>query len=257
MAARSIRRTDPRRGGRHRAAPRPARRSVRLYGARGSASVPVQTSRPHGAPWHERLPRSARSRLRAPRRRGALGQRRLLRAEGEPPQAARARVPRARVHRPRQMDGRLGVAPPPHARPRRRDRPPRRSPASSAAWWWTPRSSAATTPITAPSRPAPPAPTPPSTSCSAPPRAGWRCCPGRRSGATRRTSSRSTRPTGSRTSGSTSSRTAASPACACTATSSPTGEGSAGAGPRSISPPRRTAAGCSRAATCSSACATT
>jgi hypothetical protein len=58
-------------------------------------------------------------------------QRRVLRREGEPPPRARRGVARARVHRPRQVDGRLGDPPPPRARPRlvhRAPRPARRDP---------------------------------------------------------------------------------------------------------------------------------
>ncbi len=61
----------------------------------------------------------------------------------------------------------------------------------------------------------------------------------------------------SRTCASTSSPTAAWRACASTATSCPTGAASVAAGHRSTSPPSRTGAPCSRAATCSSACAAT
>ena len=75
-----------------------------------------------------------------------LRQRRLLRREGEPAQAEGGGVHRARVHRPRQMDGRLGVAPQARARTRLLPRAPRRCRGSSAASWSTPRSSAATTP---------------------------------------------------------------------------------------------------------------
>src|ERR671921_1966049 len=54
--------------------------------------------------------------LGASGRRRALRQRRLLRAEGEFVEAVRARLRRGQVHGARQVDGRVGVAPPPHAR---------------------------------------------------------------------------------------------------------------------------------------------
>ena len=72
------------------------------------------------------------------------GERRVLRREGEPPQARAGGVHSGQVHRSRQVDGRLGNAPPPHARPRlvhRQARPAGRSSIRSSS---TPRSSAAT-----------------------------------------------------------------------------------------------------------------
>ena len=59
------------------------------------------------------------------RRRGHRGERRVLRAEGEPPQGGAAGLPGGRVHGPREVDGRLGDAPPARAGPRLVRRPPR------------------------------------------------------------------------------------------------------------------------------------
>ena len=65
-------------------------------------------------------------------------------AEGEPRQGRGARLSRGRVHRPRQVDGRLGDPPPPRRRLRLVPRPPRACPESSAASSWIRRTSTAT-----------------------------------------------------------------------------------------------------------------
>src|ERR1051326_8907431 len=75
----------------------------------------------------DRFSRRARSRVGAPRRLRALRDGRLFRGEGKFAQAARAGVEGARVHRPWQVDGRLGEPPQADARTRLRDRAPRRA----------------------------------------------------------------------------------------------------------------------------------
>ena len=90
-----------------------------------------------------------RSRLRAARRRGRRRQRRFFAPKENLIKARSAGLERGRVHRPRQMDGRLGDAPAPRSRPGRArlvHRPARRARASSAASTSTPRSSPATIP---------------------------------------------------------------------------------------------------------------
>ena len=76
----------------------------------------------------------SRPRLRTPRRVGDRGQRRVLRAEGEPDSRRRAAVARGRVHGARQVDGRVGNAAPPRAGRRLVHHPPRACRASRAAW---------------------------------------------------------------------------------------------------------------------------
>ena len=166
---------------------------------------------------------------------------------------------RRQVHRPRQVDGRLGDAPPPHARPRLVHRPARPAghrPRRSSS---TPRSSAATIPtcsIEAAALPAAPTPD----GCSA--RSPWiRVLP--RVELARRHAEHvfaidDARERASRTCASTSFPTAASRGCASTARSLP--DWTRMLAPRaatSISRRSRTAARRRRAATCSSARAAT
>ena len=118
-----------------------------------------------------------RSRVGAPRRRGRRRQRRVLRREGQPRQAGHAGLARGQVHRPRQVDGRLGDAPPPRARPRLVHRPARASRHRARGSASTRRTSRATTPDRARSMSAiaaAPDPGPDE-------QPGRSCCPARRS----------------------------------------------------------------------------
>ena len=99
--------------GRRRAAHRP------VAAARASTCVREQDAmqaRQHPGTMRVAFTELDRSRRREARRRGALRQRRVLRAQGEPAQAGPRRLHRGQVHRARQVDGRLGDAPQARAR---------------------------------------------------------------------------------------------------------------------------------------------
>ena len=204
--------------------------------------------------------RARRSRVRAARRRGRRGERRVLRAEGEPAQGRRAGLARGRVHRSRQVDGRLGDAPP--ARPRARrarlvHRPARRAAASCAASTSTPRSSPATIPESCAID-----------ACDLPGLPARRGAEQARVARDAAAHARSTgdahnlfaidaRAAGDAPAAAHLSRTAASRGCASTARSSPTGSGCAASGDVDLGRGRARRHASSRAATCSSGRGTT
>ncbi len=113
----------------------PRRRSCRrrTFGAsdlrsRGGSDEPPQRPPALDASTHDQLHRAARSRRRAPRRPGPGWRTTSSSRPRRTSSRAPAGVAGGRVHRPRQVDGRLGDAAPAHARSRLVHRPARSCP---------------------------------------------------------------------------------------------------------------------------------